>query len=238
MKRETDKPPKKLSVCQRCRRVLKGIVRILLFAFVSYLAIVLIGLLPVNNDFVPARDGIEIFLVSTPVHAEIVLPIDTNTIDWREHFPDECFSRDVSGATHVAIGWGEREFYIETRTWADLRVSTAARALFWPSDTCFHVAMIRAKYLRDDARSVMISVEQYEQLVEYVNQGFRSDASGGKIQLDNASYAWNDAFFEAHGTYHCLNTCNSWVGGAMKTAGIKTGWLTPLPKTIFLYLPK
>ncbi len=238
MTHETDKPPVKVSLRRRCLRVVWRISRVFLFGLVLYLAIVLVGLLPVNNDFVPAQDGIEIFLVSNPVHADIVLPIDTDTIDWREHFPDECFTGDVSGATHVAIGWGDRGFFIETPTWADLRVSTAAKALFWPSTTCFHVSMIRAEYLGDDARSVKISVEQYEQLVEYVNSGFQSDADGGKMQLENVSYAWNDAFFEAHGTYHCLKTCNSWVGGAMKAGGIKTGWLTPLPKTVFLYLPE
>lgn len=237
MKNGTDEHPTRLSFRRRCLRVLKGIVRVLLFALAFYIAIVLIGLLPVNNGFVPTQDGIEIFLVSNPVHADIVLPIDTDTIDWRKHFPAECFSGDVAGATHVAIGWGDRAFFIETPTWGDVRVSTAARALFWPSATCFHVRMIRAEDLGDDARSVKISVEQYKRLVDYINSGFRLGANGGKIQLDNVSYAWNDAFFEAYGRYHCLNTCNCWAGGAMKAGGIKTGWLTPLPKTILLYLP-
>lgn len=237
MKRDTDRQPDKLSVRRRCWRVLRFILRILLFALFFYVAIVLIGLIPVNNGFVPTEDGIEVFLVSTPVHADIVLPIETDTIDWREHFPAEYFSGDVSGATHVAIGWGDRAFFVETPTWADMRVSTAAKALFWSSATCLHVSMKRAEYLGDDARSLKISVDQYRQLVEYVNAGFQSDANGRKMRLDNVAYASNDAFFEAHGRYHCLNTCNCWVGGAMKAGGVKTGWLTPLPKTIFLYLP-
>jgi hypothetical protein len=32
-------------------------------------------------------------------------------------------------------------------------------------------------------------------------------------------------------------TCNCWVGEAMRSAGIRTAWFTPLPKTVFLYLP-
>ncbi len=234
---ETGERPAGRSVLRKCLRTLRVIVRAVLFAFLFYMAIVLVGLIPVNNDFEPTEDGIEIFFFSNPVHAEIVLPVRTDTIDWRAHFPDECFKGDMSLATHVAIGWGDRGFFIETPTWADLRVSTAAKALFWPSDTAFHVTMMRAEYLGEDARSVKISVEQYKQLVEHIRSGFRLNADGDKIQIADAAYGWNDAFFEAHGTYHCLNTCNSWVGGAMKTTGIRTGWLTPLPKTIFLYLP-
>jgi len=238
MKPDASKHPDKPSLSRRYWRVLRRIARVLLLAFVFYIVIVLVGLIPVNSDFVPAQDGIEIFLVSNPVHADVVLPIDTDTIDWREHFPPECFSGDVSWATHVAIGWGDRGFYVETPTWADLRVSTATRALLWPSATCFHVTMTRAEFLGEDARSVKISVEQYRQLVEYINSDFRLDTSGGKRQLDCVAYDTNDAFFEAHGRYHCLNTCNCWTGGAMKAGGIKTGWLTPLPKTVFLYLPE
>ena len=59
-----------------------------------------------------------------------------------------------------------------------------------------------------------------------------------KVQIKDGAYGQNDAFFMAHGNYHCLNTCNSWVGGAMKSGGMRTGWLTPMPKSMFLYLPE
>ncbi len=203
-----------------------------------YVLIVLVGLIPVNNEFEPTPDGVEILLISNPVHADLVLPVDTNTVNWREHFPADCFSGDTSGATHIAFGWGDKGFFIETPTWADLRASTAAKALFWPSDTCMHVRLTKAERLRDGSRSVRISVTQYERLVEYINESFRQESDGSRIQVGVAAYGPHDAFFEAHGTYHCINTCNCWIGGAMRSAGIRCGWLTPLPKTVFLYLPE
>jgi len=33
-----------------------------------------------------------------------------------------------------------------------------------------------------------------------------------------------------------FNTCNSWVGRGLKTAGARTPWLSPLPKTPMLYI--
>ena len=132
-----------------------------------------IGLIPVNNDFQPTADGIEIWLVSNPIHTDIVLPIHAEAMDWREHFPEGFFSVDARRATHVAIGWGSKGFYINTPTWADLRFSTVVKALFWPSASCMHATLCTAEGIPQDARSVKISAAQYQRLVEFVNSGFR-----------------------------------------------------------------
>ncbi len=217
-----------------CRRVAAAVGLVLLLYFV----IILIGLIPVNNDFKPAEDGVEIWVTSNPVHADLILPMETGAINWRESFPASAFSGDTGGATHVAIGWGDKGFFIHTRTWADLRCSTAAHALLWPSDSCLHVAMTREEYFDASARPVKISYEQYAELVRHINASFRLDESGNRIPIPGVSYHESDAFYEARGTYHALNTCNSWVGRAMRSAGIRTARLTPLPKTVFMYLPK
>ncbi len=223
---------------QWLKRGLKWGLRGTLYFVLLCLLINLVGLIPVNNDFRSSPDGIEILITSNLVHADFVLPIETDIIHWREHFPDDSFIGNTKAATHVAIGWGDREFFIKTRTWADLRMATAIKALLWPSSSCLHVAFHTASSLDKDARSVKISVEQYRQLVEYINASFRRSRSGGKMPIEAAAYGTNDAFFDATGTYHCLNTCNSWVGDGMQTAGIRTGWFTPLPKAVFLYLPE
>ena len=202
-----------------------------------YAAIVLIGLVPVNNDFVPTADGIEIFVSSNPVHADVVFPVTTDIINWRDYFPEECFVGNTSAATHVAVGWGDRGFFLETPTWADLKVSTAAHALLWPSDTCLHVTMKANVTTGPNTRSVRISPEQYLRMAEFVKAQFRTDTDRPQ-QIAAAAYGRSDAFFEARGTYHCCNTCNSWVGNALSAAGIRVGWMTPLPKTVFLYLPE
>lgn len=216
-----------------CRRIAATAALLLLLYFV----IILVGLIPVNNDFQPADDGVEILVTSNPVHADLILPIATDAIDWREEFPAEAFSGDTGGATHVAIGWGDKGFFIHTPTWADLRFSTTTHALLWPSDSCLHVAMTREEYFDASARSVKITDAQYAELVGHINASFRLDDSGNRIPIPGVSYHESDAFYEAHGTYHALNTCNSWGGRAMRAAGIRTAWLTPLPKTVFLYLP-
>ena len=104
----------------------------------GYLLVVLVGLIPVNNEFDPSQGKIRIRVVSSPVHADFMLPISNQVIDWRTVFPADCFPSDTSKATHLAVGWGDRGFFLETPTWADIKVSTTAKAMLWPSESCMH----------------------------------------------------------------------------------------------------
>jgi uncharacterized protein (TIGR02117 family) len=219
------------------RRGLKWTFRLLLSAMLLYGAILLVGLIPVNNDFEPSPEGIEILVISSAIHADIVMPIETDGVNWRERFPAACFRGDTSEATHVAIGWGDKGFFLETPTWGDLKASTTAHALLWPSDSCMHVRLTKAEYLSEDARAVRISPEQYQRLVRYITATFQQNGDGSFVPITGYHYGRNDAFFDAHGTYHGLNTCNSWAGRGLQAAGVRTPWLTPLPKTVYLYLP-
>ncbi|MEQ8790817.1 MAG: TIGR02117 family protein [Pirellulaceae bacterium] len=211
--------------------------RLILLAMLLYAAIVLVGLIPVNNDFEPTADGVEIHVISNAVHADLVMPIEAAGVDWRERFPAACFRGDTADATHVAIGWGDRGFFLETPTWADLKASTTANALLWPSDSCMHVRLTKLNYLAEDARSVRISPEQYGRLVEHIRSTFVQNGDGSFLPIAGAHYGQHDAFFAARGAYHGLNTCNSWAGRGLRSAGVRTGWLTPLPKTVYWYLP-
>jgi uncharacterized protein (TIGR02117 family) len=186
----------------------------------------------------PPGEGVEIRVVSTAVHADVIVPLVTVDFNWLEHFPHELFQGDVRFATHVAVGWGDRGFYLETPTWAELKLSTALRALLWPTASCFHVTMTRADQWLGKGRLIRISPARYRELVEYILSGLIRDAQGRVTVVPGIAHGDSDIFLEARGRYHCLNTCNSWVGRAMRRAGIRVPWFTPLPKSMFLWLPK
>ncbi len=214
------------------RRTGKSALALVLF----YVAAIVVGFFPVNNNFVPTPDGIEIFLVSNAVHSDIVMPIVTEVIDWREWLDVADFPGDARGATHVAIGWGDRGFFLETRTWNDLKATTAINALLWPSSTCLHVVYLRQADLDESHRSLSISGEQYQSLVDFVKVSFVCD-DDRPIAIAGEAYTWCDGFYEAKGSYHCFNTCNCWVANALEAAGICVPWFAPMPKTVFMYLP-
>lgn len=220
----------------RVIRITKFSAKLFCWILLGYAVVVLIGLLPVNNDFVETEEGIEIFVTSTSIHADLILPIQHTAKDWRRDFAPDSFQQDTSLATHVAIGWGDRGFYLETPTWAELKVSTAVNAMFLPSDCCLHVQMTRASY-SFQARSVHISEEQYRRLIQFIEPTFLKDADGKCLLIPGAGYGQSDAFYAARGNYHALNTCNSWVGRALVTAGVRAPWLAPMPKSPLMYLP-
>ena len=207
------------------------------FLLTLYALIVLIGLLPANNDFQPDSDGVQIHVTSNAVHADVIVPVSNSVIDWRQEFSSDLFSGSTLAATHVAFGWGDKGFFIETPTWGDLKVSTAANALLIPSDSCMHVVFTNVDSYGQDKRSVFISQDQYRKLIEFIKASFETNKSQERILISDAAYGSRDAFFESHGHYHALNTCNSWAGRALRTAGVRTPWLTPMPKSPMLYLP-
>ena len=232
---ETNTP--RLTIKQRLVRWTKRAFKATAMLFLGYAFAVLVGLIPVNNDFIEATDGIEIFVTSNPVHSDLLLPISTQSKNWLDRFPADDFVMRSSQATYVGVGWGDRGFYVHTPTWEDLKASTTLNALLIPSSTVMHVGFFDKPVENENTRKVKISAEQYHALVKYVEQSFKLDSFGDFLPIKNSGYGVNDAFYEANGSYHAFNTCNCWIGGALRAAGVRAGCFTPLPKTVFLYLP-
>lgn len=233
----TDQPEEKAAQ-YRSRIWLMRFMKAIGVAGLLYTLIVLAGLIPVNNDFQPDPDGVLVYVTSNAVHADVIVPVSNSVIDWRREFPDGSFSGPTFSATHVAFGWGDKGFFIETPTWNDLKVLTAVNALLIPSDSCMHVVFARADSYDQDKRSVMISEDQYRNLVEFIKGSFETDKTGQRILIPDSAYGNRDAFFESCGRYHALNTCNSWAGRSLRAAGVRVPLLTPIPKSPMLYLPK
>ena len=145
-KMENDEPVrvdrKRNKIFRFCKRCFKWT----LLAVLAYIAILLIGLIPVNNDFVPAENGVTIYVISNAVHADIIVPCENEVFNWNEPFGTTDFVGDVTGESHVAIGWGDRGFFLETQTWDDFKLSTAVNALLVPSECCLHVSYTRPDY--------------------------------------------------------------------------------------------
>ena len=90
-------------VIRTCWRWFKRVFVSLLLLLLAYAFLILIGLIPVNLDFVPDEDGVEVFVFSGEFHSDIILPIVSSEFDWRREFPASDFPTDTSEATHVAI---------------------------------------------------------------------------------------------------------------------------------------
>lgn len=198
------------------------------------LAVLILGTLPRNTDFQESTQGTDIYLLSNGVHVDLVLPATCLTA--QVHPSD--FRRLGQEPRWLAIGWGDRGFYLTTPTWGDLKASTALKALSGLDNTLLHIeAFNTPPRPAADMRHLRVSPTQAAALCDYVRAGFVPDAQGSVRPVANAHYGNNDAFYPANGHYSIIVTCNEWVRRGLVQAGIRTAWWSPLPWGIFTHLP-
>ncbi|WP_254507870.1 TIGR02117 family protein [Anatilimnocola floriformis] len=213
--------------------------RMLFAACLFYGSFLALGCVPINGDFEPAtgNDHVLIYVRSNEIHTDLVVPVVQPSRDWRRTFPVQNFRGNVRDCEYLAVGWGNRSFYIDTPTWADFKVSTAIGALFWPSESVLHVEYLPNTTPATDWREVSITAQQYEQLTNYIAASVVADDNGCARMASEKSYDAYDRFYQSTGNYHIFNTCNQWTGRGLSRAGVKTGLWTPLKPQVLWWLP-
>jgi len=190
-----------------------------------YLLGALIGsLVPINSSWTEPRDGITIFIADNGVHADLVLPANAQGLDWRPLVPRSDFANVPADAAWVAFGAGERRVYLETPTWADLSLKTAAIALTG-GERVMHVEWVDNPAYA--AREVRLTPEQYRRLWASIRAGFRLDVQGRPIRIDHPGYGSRDAFYEGVGKANAIHTCNQWAASRLRLAGVEAPLWSP-----------
>lgn len=192
--------------------------------------------LPVNRDFRPVADGIPVGLTSNGVHANLVLPIVSDRIDWTTVFPPEDFPAYPWGASTISFGWGSREFYLNTPTWAELEPETAAAAVLGFGGAALQVAYWPAWTPGEDYVETRVSPAAYDALVRHILATLAPDAAGRPQRIAGSGYHGNDGFYEARGRYSPVVTCNEWVRRGLVQAGIRTALWSPFPAALLGHL--
>ncbi|MGE0179363.1 MAG: TIGR02117 family protein [Sphingomonas sp.] len=206
---------------------------ILAIPLLYVLAALVLGLVPANSAWRQADSGIAIFVRTNGVHTWILMPKTNAHMDWRPMVP----GRDVrdprwDAADYVAFGYGEREVYLNTPTWADLSVPTAVRAAIGGGEPLMHVEHVHDPRPDEYTRRLVLRSAEYRRLVGFVRARFRLDSGGRTVPVPGRGYRDNDIFYLANGGYSAILTCNEWTGRALRAAGVRTGLWTPLEQSI------
>ncbi len=220
----------------------RGLCAFTLFWLV-YGCFLLMGFVPVNRGYQvpPEDDRVWIFIRSSDIHTDFVMPIslEGTDIDWGGLFPARHFQAPLGDAKYVAVGWGSRSFYVETKTWADLKIGTLFTALFTPSESVLHVEYLWDFIPGPTMQEVLITREQYQDLAAFVQSTIgETDETGAAVLATEVTYNEYDRFYLARGRYHMFNTCNQWTGRGLHRAGVPTGLWTPLVMHVRCQLPK
>jgi uncharacterized protein (TIGR02117 family) len=218
------------------RQILKfaaaGIGLILAIPLLYFLAALILGAVPVNGSWQEPKEGVTIFIRTNGVHTWIMVPSVTPQMDWRPLAPAEHLKDRRWEGNYLAIGYGNREFYLNTPTWGDLTVGRAVGAAVGSGTTLMHVDHSWNPKPSEWQRPLRLRPDEYKRLSDYIRASFRYDAQGRTIPLPGRGYGASDVFYEGLGSYSALVTCNSWTGRALRHAGVRMGAWTPLSQSI------
>ena len=190
-----------------------------------YLIAALLGsLIPVNRGWSETEQGTTIYLVSNGIHADLILPVEAQGLDWRPLLPLSDFAAPDASAQWIAFGAGERRVYLDTPRWRDIKPRTIWAALSG-GERVMHVEWVSNP--GSEARAIRLRPEEYRRLWSAIRAGFLLDRHGRPQRIDHAGYNNQDAFYLGTGKTSAIKTCNSWVGDRLRLAGVRTGAWSP-----------
>ncbi len=187
----------------------------------------------VNNDYKVPKEGVEVFIVSNGVHADICFPLMKEDNLWNFYFNVESFKTLRNKPEYISFGWGDKGFYLDTPTWADLTAKTALNAALLPSKTAIHVSYLEYKpRLSEKVKSLIVSKSTFKKMQKYIISYVKLQKDKPML-IDCCRYPnAHDNFYEANGSYHLFRTCNVWTNQVLINAGVKTAIWTPFDSGI------
>jgi uncharacterized protein (TIGR02117 family) len=191
-------------------------------------------LFPVNAKETTAPKTEMIYILTNGVHTDLVVPVKNEIMDWSKEILFKNTLSEKTDYKYLAVGWGDKEFYLNTPTWADLKFSTAFKAAFGLSASALHCTFYYDMPANKDCKAIRVTKTEYQNLVDFIKQKFRRDNNGKVIFIKtDAVYGNNDAFYEATGSYNMFHSCNTWANNGLKAAGQKAALWTVTDFGIF-----
>ncbi|MGV4530262.1 TIGR02117 family protein [Ornithobacterium rhinotracheale] len=202
-------------------QILKKVFLSIFLILLIYFAAVLIGGNVKCNTNHHSAGEVTIYLLSNGVHTDFVVPIKNEIYDWQTLISPKDTKGGDRGYEFVAIGWGDKGFYMEIPTWNDLTPRIAARAAFGIGGTAMHTTYYK-NIVPDGKETIEVKISQaeYKKLVDEIIAAFELQ-NGKSIQIKtDATYDIDDAFYKAKGKYSIFYTCNTWVNQVLKEVGL------------------
>ena len=180
-------------------------------------------------------DELDIYILTNGIHSDIVVPVITGQKNWLTEINHLDKNIDASQFKYLAIGWGDKGFYLNTPTWNQLKASTALKAILGLSGTAVHATYYKEMIESDTCKKISISKDQYARLIKYIDKSFEKSSTGNIMSIEtDVRHGDTDGFYEATGRYSLFYTCNTWTNQALKACGQKACLWTAFQEGIFL----
>ena len=193
---------------------------VILLSYVGFFWIT--SLIGINESTVfESDDTVSIYLSTNGVHTDFIVPMVNKHTDWQD-----LLGLDSNKGGWVAIGWGDRGFYLNTPEWKDLKFKTAFEAISGLGSTALHITQMKTVTVDRDCVHVRMNSVDYQLLVDYIHKYFILDSNDKGILIKSSGYGLNDYFYEAKGSYSAFYTCNTWINQGLKFANQKAAFWT------------
>jgi uncharacterized protein (TIGR02117 family) len=195
-----------------------------------YLVAALIGsLVPVNRGWTEPTEGTTVYLADNGIHADVIMPVRANSLDWSQLIPKRDFAAADPNAHWVAFGSGEQRVYLETPTWWDIRPRTIWTALAG-GRRVIHVEYVSNPYYA--VRQIRLRPEEYRRLWAAIRADFALDHRGRPRRIDHPGYGPSDTFYRATGKSNAVRTCNAVAANWLRLAGVKASLWPPFVNSL------
>ncbi len=172
--------------------------------------------------------AVVVYLSGDFVHTNLILPVRAGTFDWESYLSPGEFGARPGELRYFSFGWGDRDFYTQTPTPQDFRLSTAIKALFWPTPSVMyvrgyrHIAPDSSQFEGIGVKPLVLSEAQYQRLARRVLASFQKAGRGEQVVARAKVRDFPGNFYEATGTYWVLRTCNDWTAETLRIADVNT----------------
>jgi uncharacterized protein (TIGR02117 family) len=199
-----------------------------------YLAAALIGsLVPVNRGWTEPAQGTTVYVADNGIHADIIMPVETQGLDWAPLIPKRDFAAVPASTRWIAFGSGEKHVYLGTPTWWDIKPRTIWYSLAG-GNRVIHVEYVPSPSYA--VRQIRLRPEEYRRLWATIRADFALDSRGRPQRIDHPGYGPLDAFYRATGKANAIRTCNAVVANWLRLAGVKASLWPPFtPGLIWRY---
>lgn len=215
------------------RYLFRGFLGILAFIILYFLTAWICTFFRSNSSADNTRGEVAVFVRTNGVHTDIIMPVRKANVNWFSVFDPAHTQLADTNCTYVSVGWGDKGFYLETPAWADLKFSTAFKAMFWLGSGAMHVTyQEETPELSERCRKVMLPEKNYEQLCRSICRDLLI-ADSLPVHIDHPGYGSMDAFYESTRTYNLFQTCNVWTGDRLREAGAAVAPWTPFDWGVF-----
>lgn len=190
-----------------------------------YLVAALVGsVVPSNRGWSEPAQGTTIYIADNGIHADIIMPVKAQGLDWAPLIRKRDFAAVPAGAQWIAFGSGEQRVYLDTPRWRDIRLRTIWSALAG-GKRVMHVEYVPSTDYA--VRQIRLRPEEYRRLWAAIRSDFLLDEHGRPQRIDHPGYGPADAFYRGAGKANAFRTCNSLAARWLRLAGVQTSLWPP-----------